>query len=152
MQFVVRYWSSLLPRTPDEWDAPAGAELHWIDYSIHPASKLGLHNALLSVHDRLEILAAHGGTYGCAVFVTEKGGVERLAQDTADRLFATLPRGEVKWQDIHHFLLPEAPPENARPPPARPPPSRAQLSLFPHTHTLYDDLEVVPHLLDIEIG
>lgn len=154
MEFIVRYWSSLLPEAPADRDRPPDAEPHWNDYSIHPASKLGLHNALLAVHDRLEILAAHGGSYDCAVFVAENGGSERLAPETADRLFAALPRGEGKWLDILHCLLPEPPRHAARPVPAprATPAPRAQLPLFPHTHTLYDDLDVVEHRLDIEIG
>ncbi|HUX65442.1 hypothetical protein [Sulfuricella sp.] len=50
MKFVVRYWSSQLPdyRKPD-------GEPHWLDYSLHPATKLGLHNALLTLQDRLQI-------------------------------------------------------------------------------------------------
>ena len=152
MKFIVRYWSSLLPeeyissrvcRTPD------GCHF-WVDYSIHPASKLGLHNALLAAHDRNEILALHGGRFECAVFVVEGGGVDRLSAEAADALFATLPRGEVKWLTIHDFLLPhvmgEAPDATAS--------GEAkgfQLSLFEHVHTPYDDLDEKPHSLDIDV-
>ena len=152
MKFVVRYWSSLLPKVSCEGDeSPV-----WVDYSVHPASKLGLHNALLAVYDRLDILKAHGGQFGCAVFVLEEGRSEKLSQEMAQRLFAALPRGDVQWLDIKQFLLPvqpEAPSETTPPstdppetsPPVVPPP------LFQHTHTAYDDLEPAPHRLDIDI-
>jgi hypothetical protein len=148
MKFAVRYWSSLLPKTP------GSAEEHpdWIDYSFHPASKLGLHNALMAVYDRLEILRAHGGQYECAVFVLEDGRSEKLSGEMANRLFAALPRGEVKWLDIKQFLLPPQPeaPQPTLPPVTSPPPA-VQLTLVEHTHTGYDDLETPPHQLDIDI-
>ncbi|MEI7430858.1 MAG: hypothetical protein WCL27_10410, partial [Betaproteobacteria bacterium] len=65
MKFVVRYWSSLLPNDfRERRNAP-----RWVDYSIHPGSKIGLHNAMLTVHDRCEILQAHNCKFECAVFV-----------------------------------------------------------------------------------
>lgn len=158
MRFIVRYWSSVLP---DEYRETDGRH-RWLDYSIHPASKLGLHNALLAVHDRNEILAAHGGRYGCAVFVVEAGESEMLSPETADRLFAILPRGEVKWLDIREFLLPAhagaraaslPTPATPAPPGAQPPAvarPAAQLPLFPHVHTPYDDLGEKPHSLDVD--
>ena len=154
MKFAVRYWSTLLPKVAGEVDEHP----HWIDYSVHPASKLGLHNALLAVYDRLEILKAHGGRYACAVFVLENGGAEQLSQAMANSLFAALPRGEVKWLDIKQFLLPLKPETPPPPPTAMPsatpeeiPPPVKQLVLFEHTHTGYDDLYIPPHLLDIDV-
>lgn len=153
MKFIVRYWSSLLPKAPGEIGEPP----HWVDYSVHPASKLGLHNALLAVYDRLEILEAHGGQFECAVFVLEDGQAEKLSRDMSNNLFASLPRGEVKWLDIKQFLLPVAPETPATPAntPATTQPESAppvvQLTLFEHTHTPYDDLDTPTHLLDINI-
>lgn len=149
MKFVVRYFSSLLPREHGE----TGELPHWVDYSIHPASKLGLHNALLAVFDRVEILQAHGGIHDCAVFVVDDGHTEKLSREMANDLFKILPRGEVKWLDIKHFLLPDQP---VPPPPATPSleavePAAIQLPLFEHIHTPYDDLESPPHALDIDI-
>ena len=128
----------------------------WLDYSLHPASKLGLHNALLAQHDRIEILEARGGVFECAVFIVRQGQLERLSQEGAERLFATLPHGEVKWIDLCRCLLPpvqvsESPNQKTAavaPAPAESP----QIQLFPHTHTLYDDVEehVVHHLLDVD--
>lgn len=140
MKFTVRYWSSLLP-------APAC----WVDYSVHPASKLGLHNALLAVHDRCEILAAHGGQFECAVFVSEGERVEKLTPAAADSLFAALPHGEVKWLDIRAGLPPS--PELVSAPPAATEPLRQseQLPLFVHVHTAYDDLDQVRHAIDLDI-
>ena len=146
MKFIVRYWSSRLPKHHRE---PDGSP-HWIDYSIHPASKLGLHNALLTVHDRLEILQAHGGKFDCAVFVVEEGHTELLLQESANSLFSALPRGEVKWLDIREFLLPTHP-ELRSMPDENQAPVALQLPLFEHTHTLYDDLEAKPHSLDVDV-
>lgn len=152
MKFIVRYWSSLLPRKHGQ----AYGEPHWVDYSVHPASKLGLHNALLAVHDRMEILEAHGGRFGCAVFAVEGDSADCLSQQEAERLFSALPRGEVKWLDIHTCQLPFSPATSTVATPARNLPKtaadRRQLPLFPHTHTPYDDLDERPHQLDIQIG
>lgn len=66
------------------------------DYSIHPPTRLGLHNALLSHHDRVEILEVHGGQYECEVYVEEGINSYVLTQEQAISLFNTLPSGEVK--------------------------------------------------------
>lgn len=161
MKFVVRYHSSLLPGAGREAAVPghphgdsrgrssAGSPGEWPAYSVHPASKLGLHNAMLVVHDRLEILAMHGGDYDCAVFVEEAGRCERLSQDEANRLFAALPRGEVKWLDIAAFRLPPPAATAAGAAPVQPSPQ--QLALFPHQHTPYDDLVATPHSFNIDV-
>lgn len=147
IKFIVRYWSSLLPK---EYRERRG-ERRWLDYSIHPASKLGLHNAMLAVHDRSEILLAHGCQFECAVFVVENERSERLSPESANELFACLPRGEVKWLAIREFLLPTAPAQ----PPATMGNSTSQageqLPLFAHVHTAYDDLEQTPHAIDLDI-
>lgn len=147
MKFTVRYWSSLLP---DEYREKDGDHC-WQDYSVHPASKLGLHNAMLAVHDRSEILAAHGCQFECAVFVIEDKSVERLSQEAANSLFAHLPRGEVKWLDIKEFLLPSPPEQGAAPSASAVPPAAGQLPLFHHVHTPYDDLDQTPHAIDLDI-
>jgi hypothetical protein len=144
MKFTVRYWSSLLPAEYRE----RRNERRWLDYSVHPASKLGLHNAMLAVHDRSEILEAHGCQFECAVFVVEEKSVEKLSQETAIALFASLPRGEVKWLDIKEFLLPPLPEQVAT---DSAPPETEQLPLFPHVHTPYDDLGLTPHAIDVDI-
>ena len=147
MRFVVRYWSSLLPSTGEL----GVSSPHWVDYSFHPASKLGLHNALLVVHDRLEILKAHGGEYECAVFVVDGAKSEKLLPEVANALFPRLPPGEVKWLDIRAFLLPEKPADEAPGEVERLPPVVEQLPLFTHLHTPYDDVDSPPHSLDVEI-
>ena len=150
MKFIVRYWSSLLP---DDRREPDGSPC-WVDYSIHPASKLGLHNALLAVHDRLEILRAHGGKFECAVFVAENAQTEKLSPENANALFSALPRGEVNWLDIRDFLLPALPVglddalavvNNTNEHVAE------QLPLFEHVHTPYDDMDAKPHSLDVDV-
>jgi len=147
MKFIVRYWSSLLPR---EYRERRG-ERRWLDYSIHPASKLGLHNAMLTVHDRSEILQAHGCQFECAVFIVEDERSERLSPETANELFASLPRGEVKWLAIREFLLPSAPEQAPVAAADSASPQGEQLPLFAHVHTAYDDLEQTPHAIDLDI-
>lgn len=147
MKFIVRYWSSLLPK---EYRERRG-ERRWLDYSIHPASKLGLHNAMLAVHDRSEILQAHGCQFECAVFIMANERYERLSPQAANELFASLPRGEVKWLAIREFLLPAAPEQPTQAAAGSTSPEGEQLPLFVHTHTAYDDLEQTPHAIDLDI-
>lgn len=148
MKFTVRYWSSLLP---EESYARDGSHC-WVDYSVHPGSKLGLHNAMLAVHDRCEILEQHGGHFECAVFVSDGEHFEKLSPSVADSLFATLPYGEVKWLDIHACMLPPPPAaasaQTDSPGPEQP---AEQLPLFAHVHTAYDDLDPTPHAIDLDI-
>lgn len=137
MKFVVRYRTSP--------SATSTRPPEWLDHSIHPASKLGLHNALLAVHDRNEILADRGGFHEAAVFVLRNGVAEQLTQAGAERLFADLPQGEVKWLDLCRCLLPPLAETNGAGADAA-----EQLPLFHHTHTLYDDLEATRHVLDAD--
>ena len=103
MQFIVRYWSPHL--NEDGRDVEGNPLL--VDYSSHPPTRLGLHNALLSLHDRSEILEAHGGNYVCDVFVVEGRDTQLLTPEMAVSLFKTLPDGDIKWIDIKEFLLPQ---------------------------------------------
>jgi len=146
MKFVVRYWSSLAPNDFRE----RRNEPRWVDYSIHPGSKIGLHNAMLAVHDRCEIMLAHGCSFECAVFVIEGDSTERLSQETANSLFASLPRGDVKWLDIKAFLLPVPPIPMTLKAVNVKPTSTEQLPLFAHVHTPYDNIDDSPHLIDID--
>lgn len=142
MKFIVRYWSSLLP---PEYQGEDG-QPRWLDYSFHPFSKLGLHNALLAVHDRIEILDAHGGMFECAVFLDNGNSTEKLSQEAANGLFGSLPPGAVKWLDIGNFLLPGLSTEASETLP-----QAQQLPLFVHKHTLYDDVNEAPHSFDIDV-
>jgi len=144
MKFIVRYWSSLLPKECCKVDGKP----RWLDYSIHPASKLGLHNALLTVHDRVEVLVANGGRFECAVFWEEESRTEKLSPEAANSLFGSLPPGAVKWLDVGRFLLPEQPhfqhvDERL--------PEQEQLQLFVQKHAPYKDRNAAPHLFDIDI-
>jgi hypothetical protein len=138
LKFAVRYWSSLLP---EGFSAP-DSEPPWVDYSLHPASKLGLHNALLAMHDRQEILAGDGAYFDCAVFLVGDEHCEKLSPEMAEKLFAALPHGKIKWLEIGH----SDPSANS----AAPANASQQLPLFPHTHTLYDDLEAPAHHFDAD--
>jgi hypothetical protein len=145
MKFAVRYWSALLKdyRKPD-------AEPHWIDHSLHPATKLGLHNALLTQHDRRQILEQHEGVYECAVFVLEFGKEERLTQEAAERLFVSLPHGEVKWLDVRDFLL--SPQGKSKDSVSSPhvETHAHQFHLFEQLHTPYDDAGTEHHDLETD--
>ncbi|MBI2308979.1 MAG: hypothetical protein HYU78_16955 [Rhodocyclales bacterium] len=143
LKFAVRYWSSLLP---GGYCAPDTAP-HWVDHSLHPASKLGLHNALLVRHDRLEILAADGGYYDCAVFAVGDGEGEMLSPAMAEKLFAALPHGDIRWLALGHCGAAVA---TGLAGGREPPPPTSQLSLFPHVHTPYDDLDVPLHRFDLD--
>lgn len=147
MKFAVRYWSSFLP---DNFRESDGSH-RWVDYSVHPASKLGLHNAMLTAHDRLEILRAHGGQYECAVFVVDDDGAEKLSEETANAMFAALPRGEVKWLDIFDFLLPARVGSLSLSGQNGGEQNSQQLALFDHVHTPYDDLDEKPHGVDVDV-
>ena len=103
MQFVVRYWSSQLPK---EYRQPDGEPI-LLDYSSHPPTKIGLHNALLTQQDRIEVLASHSHDYRCEVFVVENHQAYVLTQHVASELFKQLPNGEVKWITLCEFLLPQ---------------------------------------------
>lgn len=103
MQFVVRYWS---PRLPDSYRDENGEPVP-VDYSTHPPTKLGLHNALLAHHDRVEILESFDDDYLCEVYVVEGKRAQILTQEMAIRLFSQLPPGEVRWTEIRDFLLPQ---------------------------------------------
>lgn len=154
MRFIVRYWSSLLPK---EYRKADGSP-RLVDYSIHPPTRLGLHNALLTHHDRVEILEAHGGEFICEVFVVEGIHTHILTQEAAIGLFNALPHGEVKWTTLREFLLPQAAPgehpmerrTTERPAPSGEGHRERQLHLFESGQAPYDE-KVMPHSLDIDV-
>jgi hypothetical protein len=117
-----------------------------VDYSIHPSSRLGLHNALLSYNDRIEILQALGGTYECEVYVVDGINVQLLTQELAIKMFNNLPAGEVKWTTICEFLLPQS--QEAQPVPEETL-HESQLHLFEYAHVPVDTAET-PHKLDVD--
>jgi hypothetical protein len=146
LKFAVRYWSSLLP----EGFTPPDTGPAWVDYSLHPASKLGLHNALLAVHDRREILEADGGYYDCAVFLVGDGRNEQLSPEMAEKLFAALPHGRIKWLEVHHADSAAGPATTVHAS-IDAEGGGAQLPLFQHLHTPYDDQEEKPHRFDLDV-
>ncbi|OIQ89739.1 hypothetical protein GALL_283550 [mine drainage metagenome] len=148
MQFVVRYWSPLLPLEHREVDGTP----RLVDYSTHPPSKMGLHNALLSQHDRIEILRSHGGSYQCEVFVVEGSSARALTREAAMALFRSLPHGEVRWTDIGEFLLPERrlmPHPVAIPVAMEDTAAGRQFQLFEYSREAYAEI-MAPHELDTD--
>lgn len=143
MQFIVRYWSSVLPM---EFRKADGLP-RLVDYSVHPPTRLGLHNAMLSHHDRVEILKAHGGKYECEVYVVEGINSHVLTQEIAIGLFNTLPHGEVKWITIRECLLPQNQ-EVHHPVITKKISHDQQLHLFEYTHQ--SDNDTSPHHFDID--
>ena len=125
-----------------------------VDYSVHPPTRIGLHNAMLSQNDRMEILEAHGGQYQCDVYVVEGVHAHILTQEMAIDLFNALPHGEVKWTTIREFLLPknnDAERPTPAPVPAEEVTHERQLHLFEGGHTPYEDKDTVTiHHLDID--
>jgi len=150
MQFIVRYWSSILPM--EFRNADGSPRL--LDYSVHPPTRLGLHNSMLSRHDRVEILAAHGGHYECEVYVVDGINAHVLTQELAISLFNTLPNGEVKWVTIREFLLPQNQdvqysPEAHHPAIAKELSHDQQLHLFEYIHE--SDGTTSTHHFDIDV-
>lgn len=143
MQFIVRYCSSILPKEFRKADG----SLRMLDYSIHPPTRLGLHNAMLSRHDRLEILEAYGGQYECEVYVEEGINSCVLTQELAISLFNTLPSGEVKWTTIRECLLPQHK-EVRHPQGSEKMSHEQQLYLFEYTHE--SDERIPSHHFDID--
>jgi hypothetical protein len=143
MRFIVRYWSSLLPK---EYRKADGSP-RLVDYSIHPPTRIGLHNAMLSHNDRLEILEAHGGQYQCEVYVVEGVHAHVLTREMAVDLFNALPHGEVKWTTIREFLLPKKNEDKVEQRAfTREVSHERQLHLFESGHAPYDDTVTIHHL------
>lgn len=105
---------------------------------------------MLAMHYRCEIMQAHGCKFECSVFVIEGDSSERLSQETANSLFMSLPRGDVKWLDIKEFLLPVSPVPIMPEAVSTTPVSTEQVPLFIHVHTPYDNVDESPRLIDID--
>ena len=103
MEFIVRYWVAIAPVPCDghKWDDSA-----WISHSAHPATRLGLHNAILSAEDRLAILhrSEEVTPHGCDIFLTEGGKTVILSVHEADELLGMLERGEFCWEGLSEML------------------------------------------------
>ncbi|MDZ4202427.1 MAG: hypothetical protein U1C96_09815 [Gallionella sp.] len=138
MRFIVRYGSSALPTEFRNADG----SLRLLDYSIHPPTRLGLHNAMFVCNDRREILETYGGTYECEVYVVEGMNSQMLTQELAIKLFNALPSGEVKWITIREFLQPRQDSTGAACSP------QDQLHLFEYTHQ--PDDEIPTHHFDAD--
>lgn len=99
MQFTVKYWTGK-PPVPPAGAAPRTAG--WDEHSTHPATRLGLHNAILAAEDRLSILRARCGElpHGCAIFIV---GAERsvaVSVAEAEALLAGIGDAEPAWETL----------------------------------------------------
>jgi hypothetical protein len=93
VQFVVKYWLGKPPM-------PQAAG--WEEHSSHPATRLGLHNAILAAEDRLSILRARCGEvpHGCAIFIV---GAERAIAASvaeAEALLAAIGDTDPAWETL----------------------------------------------------
>lgn len=104
MQFVVKYWIGLPPVPAG--DTPPQRLTGWEDHSSHPATRLGLHNAILAAEDRLSILhARHGGVpHGCDIFIIgqERNVVVSVAE--AEELLELIDHGALAWKTLEALL------------------------------------------------
>lgn len=124
----------------------ADGSLRLLDYSVHPPTRLGLHNAMLTRHDRVEILESYGGQFECEVYVVDGMNTHVLTEELAVTLFNSLPSGEVKWTTIREFLLPQQ--KEAHTPVSESISHEQQLHLFEYAHVADDDSP--PHHFDVD--
>lgn len=125
MQFAVRYWIAKAPIPFDEhrWDDSA-----WITHSLHPPTRLGLHNAILSAEDRLAVLRGHEDQmpHGCDIFLVEGENTIILSVHEADELLGMVEHGEFSVESFRRLLLTQAPrEEGGEAVPSAPPPLHA---------------------------
>ncbi len=125
----------------------ADGSLRLLDYSAHPPTRLGLHNAMLTRHDRVEILESYGGYFECEVYVVDGMNSQVLTEALAVSLFNALPSGEVKWTTIREFMHPQNQAEHSSAI-AEQISHEQQLHLFEYVHASDDDSP--PHHLDID--
>ncbi len=120
MQIIVRYW---LTHPPLPSDGPIQARSGWLDHSIHPASRLGLHNAILAAEDWLSILRSKYGLtpHGCDIFVDERDKTIALNLSEAQTLYNFLEHGQLQWALCEQVLRGGAPSEEKPAPAAEEP-------------------------------
>lgn len=103
MQIVVRYWLAKPPIPYDghKWDDPA-----WIDHSTHPATRIGLHNAILAAEDRQAALRQlHPRTaHGSVIFLVQDDESQILSIHEADLLLELFEHGEFSWETMRALL------------------------------------------------
>lgn len=119
MEFAVRYWIAKAPVPYDghRWDDEA-----WITHSLHPPTRLGLHNAILSAEDRLAVLHRLDETtpHGCDIFLVEGENAIILSVHEADELLVMVEHGEFSMDSFRRLLSTQNMPdeaEQASPPP-----------------------------------
>lgn len=112
MEFIVRYWVATAPVPFDghKWDDSA-----WISHSTHPATRLGLRNAILSAEDRLAILYRQDEMtpHGCDIFLMEGEKIVIFSVHEADELLGMLERGEFSWESLEEMLASQVGPDEA---------------------------------------
>lgn len=111
MQIIVRYW---LTHPPLPLDGRPHAPSGWLDHSIHPPSRLGLHNAILAAEDWLSILHRKYGTtpHACDIFVEDRGKTVVLDVGEAQELYGLLEHGQLQWEMCEQVLRGATPSED----------------------------------------
>ena len=166
MEFIVRYWITTAPVPFDghKWDDSA-----WISHSAHPATRLGLRNAILSAEDRLAILhrSDEFSPHGCDIFLTEGGKTVILSVHEADELLGMLERGEFSWESLGEMLASQTGPDEAsnldnpfpghappapEPSEASPPHALPQAGAYPGVATYFSEQELPTlHILEVDV-
>ncbi len=150
MEFIVRYWVTTAPVPCDghKWDDSA-----WISHSTHPATRLGLRNAILSAEDRLAILHRTDETspHGCDIFLTEAGKTVIFSVHEADELLGMLERGECSWESLGEMLASRTGPDEASPrEPGRE--TALQAEAHPGAAVYFSEQELpAVHLLEVDV-
>lgn len=154
MEFIVRYWVATAPVPFDghKWDDSA-----WISHSAHPATRLGLRNAILSAEDRLAILRRMDEItpHGCGIFLTEAGKTVILSVHEAAELLGMLERGEFSCESLGEMLAFRSELEEASPrEPGREtaPNALAQAEAHPGAAAYFSEQELpANHLLEVDV-
>lgn len=111
MQIIVRYW---LTHPPLPFDGRIPERPGWLDHSIHPPSRLGLHNAILAAQDWLSILRQKYGTtpHACEIFIEDEDKTILLNVGEAQALYELLEHGSLQWEMCERVLRGAAPGED----------------------------------------
>ncbi len=103
MQVLVRYW---LSNPPVPYGGHRRDDAAWLDHSVHPATRIGLRNAVLAAEDRLAALRQlhPGEAHGCVIFLAEDEESQVLSIHEADILSEMVEHGEFTWETLRTLV------------------------------------------------